>query len=170
MAFRIDLAKYQPLYTPLAIFAGCLVIAAAIYGSGGITIGGSSTSPETSEQEETGSPTVAGESLDSARDKEAQTEYDQATLDRFAKCLKERGAKLYAASWCPHCAHQKELFGSSVQYLNHIECAEGSGGFNQTCIQAGIEGVPTWIFKDGSRATGVQTLEALSKKTGCPLE
>lgn len=49
----IDLSKYQPLYTPLAIFAGCLVIAAAIYGSGGVTIGGG--------REATDLPSVAGE-------------------------------------------------------------------------------------------------------------
>ncbi|PJC23190.1 hypothetical protein COV28_01140 [candidate division WWE3 bacterium CG10_big_fil_rev_8_21_14_0_10_48_23] len=55
MAFQFDFRKYQPLYTPLVIFVGCLVIAAAIYGSGGITItlGG--------KQKATGTPTVAGE-------------------------------------------------------------------------------------------------------------
>jgi len=37
---RFDIEKYQPLYVPLAIFAGCLVIAIAIYASGGVTIGG----------------------------------------------------------------------------------------------------------------------------------
>lgn len=160
-----DLSKYQSLYIPLAIFVGCLVIAAAIYGSGGIKIGGgSSTSPETGSQQETGSPAVAGE-------EEAQTEYDQATLDRFAKCLKEKGAKLYTADWCPHCVRQKESFGSSLQYLDHTVCAkEQTDSWSEACTKAEITGVPTWIFKDGSRVSGAQTLEALSGKTGCSLE
>jgi len=52
---KFDVAKYQPLYVPLSIFAGCLAIALAIYASGGIRLGGVG-----SEQGEAGSPSVAG--------------------------------------------------------------------------------------------------------------
>jgi len=155
----IDLQKYQPLYTPLAIVVGCLVIAVAIYGSGGmtITIGG--------KKEATGSPTVAGEEGTQG------TTYDSVTLDRFAKCLTEKKAKLYTADWCPHCASQKKLFGTSVQYLDNIVCnKEQTDPWSEACKKAGITVVPTWIFKDGSQVSAVQTLEVLSEKTGCPLQ
>lgn len=164
MAFRIDISRYQPLYTPLAIFAGGLVIAAAIYSSGGITIGGG--------QKAADSPSVAGEEgTQPEPESTTGTTYDSATLDRFAKCLTERGVKLYTADWCSHCTDQKELFGSSLQYLDHTVCAKGrTDPWSQVCIDAGIQGVPAWVFKDGSRAAGTQTLEALSEKAGCPLE
>ena len=32
------------------------------------------------------------------------------TLDGFAQCLTAKGAQMYGAWWCPHCADQKELF------------------------------------------------------------
>jgi hypothetical protein len=164
MAFQIDLSKYQSLYTPLAILVGCLVLAAAIFGTGGIRIGGS-------QEEAAGSPTVAGE-----EESTEETSYDQAILDRFAKCLTVKGAKLYAHKDCPHCQDQRALFGSAVQYLNQVECADGSGGWTQTCTKAisslpeGEQGVPAWFFGDGSTVTGAQTLEALAKKTGCSLK
>lgn len=148
MAFQIDLQKYQPFYIPLAIFAGCLVVAATIYGSGGIKIGG--------EGEPSESPAVAGE----------ETE-----LDGFAKCLTEGGATIYVHRDCGHCKDQKELFGASFQYLNYVECAgESPGEWSDVCPKAGINGVPTWVFKDGSKAVGLQTLEALSEKIDCPLQ
>lgn len=159
MVFRIDPNRYQPLYTPLAILSGCLLIAVVIYTSGGITI----TIGGREAVEETESPTVAGEA-------EVQTEYDQAALDCFAECLTEKGAKLYTLSTCPACKDQKDPFGNSLRYLNHIECDNESSGGGQACTQAEITHVPTWIFEDGSKLVGVQTLEALSEKTDCPLK
>lgn len=35
------------------------------------------------------------------------------TTDDFAKCLTEKGAKMYGTSWCGHCKNQKALFGDS---------------------------------------------------------
>src|SRR5579885_3423480 len=42
--------------------------------------------------------------------------------DAFAKCLTTKQAKMYGAFWCPHCAEQKEMFGSSFKYAPYIEC------------------------------------------------
>ena len=92
------------------------------------------------------------------------------TLDGFAQCLKAKGAKMYGAWWCPHCAEQKEMFGFAFQYVNYVECSpEGQRTMNETCKQAGIKGYPTWQFADGSRAEGPQPLSALADKTGCKL-
>ena len=77
---------------------------------------------------------------------------------------------MYGAFWCPHCAEQKELFGSSFQYAPYIECGiQGSHGINQVCTDAGIKRFPTWVFTDGERVEGKKSLEYLSDKTGCPL-
>ncbi len=91
-------------------------------------------------------------------------------LDLLAKCLKNSGAKLYGASWCPHCQNQKALFEKSAKYLPYIECAMPSGqGINFICKDAKIESYPTWVFADGSRESGELSLEKLSEKTGCKL-
>src|SRR5216684_102809 len=84
------------------------------------------------------------------------------TLDDFAQCLKAKGARMYGAWWCPHCAEQKEMFGFAFQYVNYTECSpEGLKTMNDLCKQAGIKGYPTWQFSDGSRTEGPQPLGVL---------
>jgi len=91
-------------------------------------------------------------------------------LDTFATCLKDQGVKFYGAFWCPHCQAQKALFGSSVKLLPYIECSNPDGqSQNQTCNDAKIESYPTWVFPDGTRATGEQTLADLSAKSAWAL-
>lgn len=91
-------------------------------------------------------------------------------LDGFTQCLKSSGAEFYGTFWCSHCQNQKKLFGSSKQYLPYIECSTPDGtGQLQICKDKGIEGYPTWVFGDGSRLSGEQTLQTLAEKTQCIL-
>ena len=77
---------------------------------------------------------------------------------------------MYGAFWCPHCADQKELFGSSFEYVDYVECGiKGSRGIAQACTDANIKHFPTWIFADGTRVEGEHQLEFLGQETGCPL-
>jgi len=90
--------------------------------------------------------------------------------DTFAQCLKEKKAVFYGAFWCVHCQAQKKLFGSSVKFLDYVECSLANGqGQTQICIDKKIEGYPTWEFTDGSRLTGEIPLQQLADKTSCPL-
>lgn len=92
------------------------------------------------------------------------------TLDGFARCLSSKGAHMYGAWWCPHCADQKELFGYAFQYVNYTECSpEGQRTETPQCKQAGIKHFPTWRFADGSSNEGVLQMTELSAKTGCKL-
>ena len=92
------------------------------------------------------------------------------TLDSFAQCLNAKGAKMYGAWWCPHCADQKEMFGFAFQHVNYVECSpEGQRTINDVCKQAGIKNFPTWQYPDGSRTEGTQPLAVLGQKTGCNL-
>ncbi|GIU68879.1 MAG: hypothetical protein KatS3mg002_0115 [Candidatus Woesearchaeota archaeon] len=95
---------------------------------------------------------------------------EETNLDDFAKCLTEKGAKMYGAYWCPHCNNQKEMFGDSVKYITYVECAVEGQPQVQTpeCIAERIAGYPTWII-NGERYPGEQTLQTLSKLTGCKL-
>ncbi|MFC1788159.1 hypothetical protein ACFLZY_02990 [Patescibacteria group bacterium] len=88
--------------------------------------------------------------------------------DALARCLTEKGAKMYAAWWCSHCEDQKRMFGDSFKYIDHIECSPNqSKTFSQECKDADITGTPTWVFVDGSRISGKVPLEKLAEKTGC---
>ncbi|MFA5141870.1 MAG: hypothetical protein WC471_02790 [Candidatus Woesearchaeota archaeon] len=89
------------------------------------------------------------------------------STDDFAKCLTANGAKMYGAFWCSHCNEQKKNFGESWQYATYIECSNADGTQNDVCAEAGIEGYPTWEFKDGTRKSGTMTFSQLSDMTGC---
>ena len=87
----------------------------------------------------------------------------------LAQCLKNSGVVFYGAFWCPHCKTQKADFGDAVPALPYIECSTADGN-SQTaiCQQKGIQNYPTWIFADGTRLTGEQSLQTLATKASCP--
>ena len=88
----------------------------------------------------------------------------------FAKCLNEKGVKMYGAYWCGHCQNQKKMFGDSWEFVNYIECSlPGNSGQTEICKKEGITGYPTWEFADGEREGGELSFETLSKKSGCSL-
>jgi hypothetical protein len=94
----------------------------------------------------------------------------QGNLDSFAKCLGEKKATMYGSFLCPHCEDQRKLFGSSFRYVPYVECSmRGTRQMTFPCIAAQIRYTPTWIFDDGERRVGLQTLQSLSEKTGCKL-
>lgn len=89
--------------------------------------------------------------------------------DQFAQCLSAKGAKMYGAFWCPHCQDQKEMFGSSVRFVDYVECSTpDEKSETQVCMDANISSYPTWVFSDGSRNIGEMAFGDLSQKTGCP--
>ncbi|HXJ33038.1 MAG TPA: hypothetical protein VMS22_03290 [Candidatus Eisenbacteria bacterium] len=92
-----------------------------------------------------------------------------ASLDAFARCLRDRGATFYGASWCPQCAKQRRLFGTSERFLRYVECADEGGDQTAACGRAGITGYPTWEFADGTRVAGRLSLEQLGQRAGCKL-
>jgi len=86
-------------------------------------------------------------------------------LDTFAKCLAGKGFTMYGAAWCPHCQNVKREFGASFQYVPYVECPDNPS----LCQAKGITGYPTFLFSDGRRIEGEQTLEQLSQAASCPL-
>ncbi len=89
--------------------------------------------------------------------------------DSFAQCITDAGAKFYGTFWCSHCKAQKELFKNSKK-LPYTECSTPNGQAQlPVCLDAGIEGYPTWVFADGSRLSGEQSFEKLAEKTSCPV-
>jgi hypothetical protein len=106
---------------------------------------------------------------------EVQEDAGPSELDDFAKCVYESGVRMYGQYTCSVCKRQRELFGSSFQYIQEIEChPRGENPQTQLCLEMDIEKTPTWILeKDGiesDRLAGFQTLELLSEFSGCSLE
>ncbi len=89
----------------------------------------------------------------------------RADLDSFARCLQEEQVAMYGAEWCAHCQSQEQLFGDSFRFIRYVECPKNI----DTCFQAGINNYPTWIFADGRKLEGEQTLEQLAEVSGCSL-
>lgn len=93
----------------------------------------------------------------------AQPKPPDPMIEKLSLCLKEKGAKMYGAYWCPHCQNQKKEFGASFKNILYVECSE----YEKECTAAGVEKYPTWIFSDGTKVEGEQDLEAIAKKAGC---
>ena len=92
--------------------------------------------------------------------------------DAFARCLTQRGVKMYGAWWCPHCQEQKELFGASFEYAPYVECGIKGDlhGTAQVCKDQDIKHYPTWQFPPmGERVERVFLLQELADRTGCAL-
>ena len=88
--------------------------------------------------------------------------------DVLAQCLTQHGVKMYGAFWCPHCAAQKKLLGSSWHYVTYVECSLPNGqGQNDVCNAAGIQGYPTWEFKEGKRVSSELSIEQLTQLSNC---
>jgi hypothetical protein len=91
-------------------------------------------------------------------------------LDGFARCLTQKQVKMYGLFWCTHCADQKDLFGSSFQFVTYVECGvPGTRKATDECKAAGIKHTPTWTFSDGTRREGLVPLADLAKQSGCKL-
>ena len=89
--------------------------------------------------------------------------------DAFAQCLTGKGAVMYGAYWCPHCANQKKLFGSSFKYVTYVECdAKGKDAQPELCQQKGVASYPTWEI-NGTIESGEIPLPVLAEKSGCTL-
>ncbi|MDJ1184462.1 hypothetical protein [Roseofilum casamattae] len=90
----------------------------------------------------------------------------------LARHLQQIGAKMYGASWCPHCHAQKERFGkeataeilgSTAQSI-YVECSpQGRSAPQATvCQDAGIGVYPTWLI-GGEKYEGNLSLQKLAE-------
>lgn len=87
-------------------------------------------------------------------------------LQALAEHLRESGARFYGASWCPNCQQQKDLFGAASEALPYVECSPNGrqGGFAFSCVEANIEGFPTWVIR-GQRYVEVLQPEELAQRS-----
>jgi len=94
------------------------------------------------------------------------------SLDNLATCLADKNVKEYGAFWCPNCAKQQKMFGSSYDIIKsrgvYVECdARGDNPQPELCLEKNVLKYPDWEFSDRTRLTGVQDLEVLATQAGC---
>ncbi len=89
-------------------------------------------------------------------------------LVQFAMDLDAAGVEFYGADWCPACTEQKELFEDGGQFLPFTDVTAGGGDrvIDSQFENLNLTAYPTWVFPDGTRLEGVQTLETLSQRSG----
>ncbi len=86
----------------------------------------------------------------------------------LAKHLKDIGATMYGAWWCPHCHDQKQLFGAEASTtFPYVECAQdGQNPQPDLCrSKPEITGFPSWEI-NGEFYAGTQSLERLAELSG----
>ena len=90
-------------------------------------------------------------------------------LDIFTSCLSGKDVSLYVSQSCDFSDEQSKLLGDGISKINTIICYDGKTDHQTSqCENLGIEGYPTWII-NGKQLKGVQSLETLSKESGCSL-
>lgn len=85
----------------------------------------------------------------------------------LARHLKNKGAKMYGAFWCPHCHAQEELLGKEAfAVIDYIECdPRGKNARPELCKAAKITGYPTWQI-NGELYPGTHSLKELADLSG----
>lgn len=81
--------------------------------------------------------------------------------EELAKCLWEKGVKMYGTATCSHCLDQKEMFGETFKYINYVDCWVTP----EQCQE--ITGTPTREFSNWEKLEWRQELEVLKEKSGC---
>ena len=116
----------------------------------------------------------------------SEIDYPREKIDALAQCLADKGVKEYGAFWCPNCAKQAKLFGTSEKILKqqgvYIECdprcipdeqgnlksaCKGIKGQPELCLEKNVEKYPTWEFSETDVIVGVKPLAVLDQKSGC---
>jgi uncharacterized membrane protein len=150
------------------LFTGLLVLMVTLVGT--LAVYAPIYSPKPGEDPSTQLRSADGQVFFTVKNISGQAEIE------LARHLKQIGAKMYAAYWCPHCYEQKELFGKeALKDLPYIECApDGVNPQTPLCKEVAPKveqqtgqpfGFPAWEI-NGKYYPGTQSLEELAKVSG----
>lgn len=92
-----------------------------------------------------------------------RSSWSQDVLQKFAKCVKSHGVRMYGDYACSSCAAQKALFGEAFKEIDYFECH----AVGDPCKALNVTSYPTWHLVDGDRITGVTPLKVLAHWTDC---
>ncbi|HBE70234.1 MAG TPA: peptidylprolyl isomerase [Planctomycetaceae bacterium] len=107
----------------------------------------------------TGTTGLVGEGEMSAEGEDADD------LVALARAISDSGTRFFGAAWCQFCTDQKELFEDGADFLPFIEVTNPDRTPNSIASSEGITEYPTWEFPDGSRLTGVQSIQTIAQRS-----
>jgi len=79
---------------------------------------------------------------------------------RLAQCLDGKKVEFYSTTYCPDCEKQKEIFGLSFKFINHIDC-----GIDKS-LCPNIRSVPAWYINE-TILYGFRNITELKELSGC---
>jgi|GEM_PF-3529698 len=85
------------------------------------------------------------------------------TVEEFARCLTQKGMKMYGTNGCGACRSQINMFGAAFSYISFTDCNQQS----QVCNNEGITRYPTWKDSAGNKYVGAQSFSSLGQISGC---
>ncbi|MGV8162074.1 MAG: peptidylprolyl isomerase [Candidatus Nanoarchaeia archaeon] len=88
----------------------------------------------------------------------------------FANCLRDKNVRMFTASWSPDSKTQLDLFENYASSLTIVECDASAKDANvEECSAVLKKTFPTWPTWeiDGVLYEGIQSLNALSRYSGC---
>jgi len=93
---------------------------------------------------------------------------DAANLVGFAQALTDANAQFFGAAWNQTSTDQRELFEDGGQFLPFVDVTDFDRSLNQAATDNNIEvaDLPVWIFEDGTRLEGVQSLQNIAAASG----
>ena len=98
----------------------------------------------------------------------------QKQLEKFTKCITEKGWVMFSSATCSACRAQLELFGSAYVHLKIIECNPHAPDTQvELCLKKKIRYTPTWLMEEGGtevkRFRSYRELKDLASITECAL-
>ncbi len=93
---------------------------------------------------------------------------DAADLVGFAMALEAANARFLGAAWNENTAQQRELFEDGGQFLPFTDVTNPDRSLNDEAAANNITDpeTPVWVFENGARLEGVQSLQAISAASG----
>ena len=82
----------------------------------------------------------------------------------LVECISEK-AVLYTQKGCLFCGKQEDLFGEQYSLLRIVDCSEKDNW--KKCLNSGIMSTPSWVLNDGTKISGVKSIEELKEILGC---
>ena len=127
---------------------------------------------ENTSDDATGTRTITIGAIDSVSTSNVATiELTIGALDMVAvaQAITDSGAVFYGTSWSEESTVQKELFSDGAASLPFVEVTDSDRTLNDVGEVNEIEEYPTWIFADGTRLEGVQSIQVLAAAAGVSL-
>lgn len=99
-----------------------------------------------------------------------ESKYPAAEMERFGRCLTQKGFVLYTQEGCGLCDHQKATLAGALPFLKNVHCTAEDPG---PCVADGVQGFPTWksravsAYQKPMHVIGFKAIDWLSRISGC---